>query len=131
MTQPATLQRLGSKVRVNIGQLRDRLSPELIQLLSVNPEGRIVDFKMTDGTGIGLVLELGDGTISWFFDDEIEVCMDEEKEMSAGLISSFDYSQERQIILEKPPVFVSENIIDVFNPIKFFGWLLYSLKDVV
>jgi hypothetical protein len=26
---------------------------------------------MTDGTGVGVVVELADGTTSWFFDDEI------------------------------------------------------------
>ena len=34
-------------------------------------DGVIADFKMTDGQGIGLVLELSDGTTSWFFGEEI------------------------------------------------------------
>jgi hypothetical protein len=26
---------------------------------------------MTDGKGIGVIVELSDGTVSWFFNDEI------------------------------------------------------------
>ena len=30
-----------------------------------------VDFKVTDGKGIGVVVELSNGATTWFFDDEI------------------------------------------------------------
>ena len=44
---------------------------DLLKKLKDNPRGKVVDYKMTDGTDIGLVLELSDGSTSWFFNEEI------------------------------------------------------------
>ena len=71
MPQATTLTRIGSIVRVQLDQVRDRIPKELLMKLKDNPRGRVVDYKMTDGTDIGLVIELSDGTTSWFFDKEI------------------------------------------------------------
>ncbi len=71
MPQPATLSRIGSTVRVDLEKVRDRIPSALIKQLTGNPRGKIVDYKMTDGQGIGFVLELSDGKTSWFFENEI------------------------------------------------------------
>ena len=71
MPQATTLTRIGSNVRVQIDQVRDRIPAALLRKLRDNPRGKVVDYKMTDGTDIGLVLELSDGSTSWFFNDEI------------------------------------------------------------
>ncbi len=71
MAQVATLNRIGSKVRIDVDQVRDRIPGNLLQQLSENPRGTVVGYKMTDGGGVGLVLELSDGSTSWFFDEEV------------------------------------------------------------
>ncbi len=71
MSQAVTLKRIGSMVKVELDQVRDRIPQALTRLLRANPRGKITGYKMTDGTGIGLVLELSDGSTSWFFDNEI------------------------------------------------------------
>ena len=71
MAKATTLTRIGSNVKVQIDQVRDRIPKGLLKKLKDNPRGRVVDYKMTDGTDIGLVIELSDGTTSWFFDKEI------------------------------------------------------------
>jgi hypothetical protein len=60
---------IGSKVRVL--RVRDRIPADLVAALKADPTGTVRDFKMTDGTGVGVVVELSNGTTSWFFDDEI------------------------------------------------------------
>ena len=35
--------------------------------------GKIVDFRITDGKGIGVVLQLFNGKEQWFFEDEIDL----------------------------------------------------------
>ncbi len=72
MPQAVTLIRIGSNVRVDLDRVKDRIPSTLARKLSENPRGKIVDYKMTDGQGIGLVLELSDGSTSWFFDEEID-----------------------------------------------------------
>ena len=67
----ATDFRIGSKVRVDLNNVNDRIPSNLKGLLKDDPRGTLVDYKMTDGGGIGVVLELNDGSTSWFFADEI------------------------------------------------------------
>ena len=71
MAKPASLTRIGSKIKINIESVRDRISSELIKQLSEDPRGTVMDYKMTDGRGIGLVLKLNNGSQNWFFEDEV------------------------------------------------------------
>ena len=71
MSQAATNLRVGSKVRIDLDSVRERIPASLVELLKNDPRGTLVDYKMTDGQGIGVVLEFSDGSTSWFFDDEI------------------------------------------------------------
>ena len=45
-------------------------APEL-QTGRPHPSGTVKDFRTVDGKGIGVVVELSDGTTCWFFEDEI------------------------------------------------------------
>ena len=60
---------VGSKVRVT--RVRDRIPADLVSALQSDATGTVKDFKVTDGKGIGVVVELSNGTTTWFFDDEI------------------------------------------------------------
>ncbi|EAZ92584.1 MULTISPECIES: cytochrome b6f subunit PetP [Crocosphaera] len=59
---------IGQKVKVI--RLRDRVSGQLVDKLG--KEGTIKEFKMTDGSGIGAVVEFADKTATWFFGDELK-----------------------------------------------------------
>jgi len=60
---------IGSKVRVT--RVRDRIPADLVAALKADATGTVRDFKVTDGKGIGVVVELANGSKTWFFDDEI------------------------------------------------------------
>ena len=72
MPKAAALNRIGSTVKVNLEKVRDRIPVKLLNQLSDDPRGQVVDYKMTDGLGIGVVLKLSDGSTSWFFEDEVK-----------------------------------------------------------
>ncbi len=73
MPQPATLARIGSRIKINLDRVRDRIPQELVLQLEKDPRGTVKDYKMTDGIGgIGVVIELSDGKKSWFFEEEIQ-----------------------------------------------------------
>lgn len=59
---------IGQKVKVI--RLRDRVSGNVINKLG--KQGIIKEFKMTDGSGIGAVVEFDDQTATWFFNDELQ-----------------------------------------------------------
>jgi hypothetical protein len=60
--------KIGQKVRV--ATIKDSLAKD-----ARNKEGQmgvVKDFKMTDGSGVGVVVAFDDNTSSWFFEDELE-----------------------------------------------------------
>ena len=59
---------IGQKVRVR--RLRDRAPQDVIERLG--KVGVIQDYKMTDGSGVGLVVKFDDKFSTWFFEDELE-----------------------------------------------------------
>ena len=72
MAKPASLSRIGSTIKINIERVRDRIPSYLIDQLSENPRGTVIDYKMTDGRGgIGVVIKMNDGSNHWFFEDEV------------------------------------------------------------
>jgi hypothetical protein len=59
---------IGQKVKVY--RLRDRVSIAVISKLG--KVGTIKDFKMTDGSGVGVVVQFEDNSSTWFFEDELK-----------------------------------------------------------
>ena len=58
---------IGQKVKVC--RLRDRVSNNIVEKLG--KVGVIKEFRMTDGSGVGAVVEFADKTATWFFEDEL------------------------------------------------------------
>jgi hypothetical protein len=58
---------------VKVTRVRDRIPAEMVELLRADASGVVCGFKMTDGSGVGVVVELSDGSTGWFFDDEISL----------------------------------------------------------
>ncbi len=59
---------IGQKVKVY--RLRDRVSPALASKLG--QVGTIKQFKMTDASGVGVVVQFDDNSTTWFFEDELK-----------------------------------------------------------
>lgn len=60
---------VGQKVRVY--RLRDRVSAVVVKKLGQT--GTIKDFRMTDGSGVGVLVQFDDKSATWFFEDEVEL----------------------------------------------------------
>ena len=72
MAETKVLPKIGSKVKININMVKDRLPAKLIDQISSNPRGVITGYKMTDGRSIGITAKLQNGEENWFFPEEIE-----------------------------------------------------------
>lgn len=59
---------IGQKVRVR--RLRDRSAKEVIARLGKT--GVIEQYKMVDGSGVGVFVKFDDNFTTWFFEDELE-----------------------------------------------------------
>ncbi|MDV2998719.1 MAG: hypothetical protein N5P05_000325 [Chroococcopsis gigantea SAG 12.99] len=59
---------IGQKVKVY--RLRDRVAGDVAGKLG--KVGVIRNFKMTDGSGVGAVVQFDDKSSTWFFEDELK-----------------------------------------------------------
>jgi len=106
-------------VNIDIDRITDSISENLREYLSKNPYGKVVDYKITDGTSIGLVIKLKNGKKIWFFEKEIEgYQLEENFELSSSL------TIEQNIDLHR------KDLLYVLNPLNLVNWLMYSLKDI-
>jgi hypothetical protein len=60
---------IGQKVKVF--RLRDRVSPPVVKRLG--QVGTILGYKMTDASGVGIVVQFEDKFSTWFFEDELKL----------------------------------------------------------
>ena len=55
--------------RVTVNQLRDRVSKNISE--RVGQSGVVQQYKMVDGSDVGVVVEFNDKFATWFFEDEL------------------------------------------------------------
>tara|TARA_B100000242_G_scaffold288350_1_gene256437 strand:- start:298 stop:687 length:390 start_codon:yes stop_codon:yes gene_type:complete len=120
---------IGKFARVNLALSKDRLNKEIIDSINISSVGKISDFRITDGKGIGVVLQLSDGKEQWFFEDEIDL-LDENGNVIEKIVDKkekiFLFSES----LEKINYDNKNHIKELLNPINFFLWLIVSFKDI-
>ena len=120
---------IGNSVQVNLELSKDRLSKEIIDAVNISSVGKISDFKITDGKGIGVVLKLSNGKEQWFFEDEIDL-LDE----NGNLIIKTNEKKENNNFLSEiinGLNYEDKNKIgELLNPVNFFLWLVVSFKDI-
>ena len=119
---------VGNSVQVNLEKSKDRLTKEIINAINISSVGKISDFRITDGKGIGVVLQLSNGKEQWFFEDEIDL-LDE----NGNLIKKFNDKNENNLTLNFLNGLNYENkhkVGELLNPINFFLWFVVSSKDI-
>ena len=121
--------KIGDSVQINIELSKDRLNKEIIDAINVSSVAKISDFRITDGKGIGVILQLSNGKEQWFFEDEIDL-LDE----NGNVIKKNNDKKENSNFIF---YFLSElnyenknKLSELLNPINFFIWLIVSFKDI-
>ena len=120
---------IGASVQINLELSKDRLTKEVVDAINISSVAKISDFRITDGKGIGVILQLSNGKEQWFFEDEIDL-LDEngnvikkniDKKENSNLINDFF----RELNYEN-----KNKVSELLNPINFFLWLIVSFKDI-
>ena len=121
--------KIGNSVRVNLELSKDRLTKEIIDAIDASSVGKIRDYKITDGKGIGVVLQLSNGQEQWFFENEIDL-LDED----GNVIKNVAIPKENNNVifhnLEGFEYDEKNKVSELLNPINFLVWLVLSLKDI-
>ena len=121
--------KIGNSVQVNLELSKDRLNKETIDAINVSSLGKVSDFRITDGKGIGVVLQLCNGQEQWFFEDEIDL-LDENGNV---IKKNNDKKESSNVIFDFLRGLNYENknkVSELLNPINFFIWLVVSFKDI-
>ena len=121
--------RIGDSVRVNLELSRDRLTKEIIDAINISSVCKISDFRITDGKGIGVVLQLSNGKEQWFFENEIDLL-----DKNGDVIKKIHDIKENNLLLDilKRVNYEEKNkISDLLNPINFLIWLFVSFRDII
>ena len=121
--------KIGNSVQVNIELSKDRLNKETIDAINVSSLGKVSDFRITDGKGIGVVLQLSNGKEQWFFEDEIDLLDENGNVIKKNNVrkenSNFIFDFLRGLNYEN-----KNKLSELLNPINFFIWLVVSFKDI-
>ena len=80
--------------------------------------GKICDFRITDGKGIGVVLQLSNGKEQWFFEDEVNL-LDEK----GNVIKINDSKESKSLIIDilRDLSMKTKIKYELLNPINFFS----------
>ena len=121
--------KIGNSVQINLELSRDRLTKEIVDAINVSSVAKICDFRITDGKGIGVILQLSNGKEQWFFEDEIDL-LDEKGNI---IKKNNDKKENSNFILDFLRGLNYENknkVSELLNPINFFIWVVVSFKDI-
>ena len=121
--------KVGNSVQINLELSKDRLSKEVIDAINVSSVGKITDFRITDGKGIGVVLQLSNGKEQWFFEDEIDL-LDENGDVIKKINDKKENNNFIFNILKELNYENKNKVNELLNPINFFIWMVVSSKDI-
>ena len=122
--------KIGNSVKINLELSKDRLSKETIEAINISSECTISDFKITDGMGIGVIVNLSNGKDEWFFENEIQLIDEKgniiEIEENNNENNNFIFNAVNNLNYE--PKFKSRELL---NPVNFISWLIVSARDIL
>ena len=133
---------IGSNVQIKIDLVKKRLGKESIKAIEISSICQIIDFKITDGKGIGVILKLSNGKEEWFFEEEIDILnengeilenaeIEEEIDLLFEIFNFIKVVTWTLLALIIPTEYkLKSKIRDLLNPLNFFSWLLNAFKDI-
>ena len=123
---------IGAKIKVDKSKIENLLPNKLLDTLPKQINGEIVDYKMTDGMGIGYVLMTEDNIKIWIFNTELNEQTRKEYRLEES--NKYYNPQNSDLIIGKYKVAYeingNRNIKTIANPINLINWLIFTMKDI-
>ena len=123
---------IGAKIKVDKSKIENLLPNKLLDTLPKQINGEIVDYKMTDGMGIGYVLMTENNLKIWIFNTELNE--QTRKEYRLEETNKYNNLSNSDFILGKYKVTYeingNMNIKTIANPINLINWLIFTMKDI-
>jgi len=124
---------VGAKIKVDKQKMEKILSNRLWDDLPQIINGEVIDYKMTDGMGIGYVLLTENNQKIWVFTTELN--KETKIEYKMNMTNKTKNMQANEVILGGYNVQYelngSRNIKTIVNPFNLINWLIFTLKDII
>tara|TARA_Y100001968_G_scaffold258511_1_gene245487 strand:+ start:416 stop:814 length:399 start_codon:yes stop_codon:yes gene_type:complete len=124
---------VGAKIKVDKSKIQNVLPKKILEDLPKMINGKVIDYKMTDGMGIGYVLMTESNLKIWIFNNELndqtkrEYKIEETKN-STNFISKALISNLKKV---KYNINGDRSVKALANPINLISWLIFTSKDIV
>ena len=123
---------IGTKIKVDKTKIENLLPNKLLDNLPQMINAEIVDYKMTDGMGIGYVLITDNNLKIWIFNTELNDKI--RREYKIEETNKSKKQENNDLILGKYKVAFDINgnreIKTIVNPINLINWLIFTMKDI-
>ena len=123
---------IGAKIKVDKSKIEDLVPNKILDDLPQLINGEIVDYKMTDGMGIGYVLLTEKNQKIWIFNTELNE--QTRREYNIDDTNKLHNRKNNNLILGIYKVNYEINgnrdIKTITNPINLISWLIFTMKDV-
>ena len=123
---------VGSRIKVEKSKIKNVLPKKILDDLPQLINGKVIDYKMTDGMDIGYVLMTDNNLKIWIFNSELDVQTKKEYKIEDSKISTNLITKELSSQISKVNYDINGNrsIKKMANPINLISWLIFTLKDI-
>ena len=123
---------VGTMIKVEKSTIENVLPKKILDDLPQLINGKVIDYKMTDGMDIGYVLMTENNLKIWIFNSELDAQTRKEYKIEDSKISTNLITKEltQQIIKINYDINGNRSIKKLANPINLISWLIFTLKDI-
>lgn len=123
---------VGTMIKVEKSKIKNVLPKKILDDLPQLINGKVIDYKMTDGMDIGYVLMTENNLKIWIFNSELDAQTRKEYKIEDSKISTNLITKElsSQIIKINYDINGNRSIKKLANPINLISWLIFTLKDI-
>ncbi len=123
---------IGSDIKVDKSKIENVLPKNLLDDLPQMINGKVIDYKMTDGMDIGYILMTENNLKIWIFNSELNEETRKKYKIEYSKISEDSIFKELLVQIDKVEYNLNGNrsIRKITNPFNLISWLIFTLKDI-
>ena len=123
---------IGTTVKIEKSKIENELPKKILDGLPKIINGSVIDYKMTDGMGIGYVLMTENKLKIWIFNNELNEKTKKEYQIYDADNSTMLVPKALILKINKIDYEINgnRNVKTILNPINIISWLIFTIKDI-
>ena len=123
---------VGAKIKVDKSKITKVLPKKILDDLPQLIIGKVIDYKMTDGRGIGYVFMTENNLKLWIFNNELNEQTRMEYKINETVTSTNLITKVFLSKIDKIEYRIQGNrsLKKIANPINIISWIIFTLKDI-